>query len=47
MLVGDVAMGYGYKLGRAIRYSPQEGKITIQIYSENDQVVLRVRDTGL
>jgi len=38
--------GVGGKLGNAIRYTPQEGKITNQIYSENDQDVLRVRDTG-
>lgn len=34
-------------LGNAIRYTPQGGKIAVQVYAENDQVVLRVRDTGL
>jgi two-component system NtrC family sensor kinase len=34
-------------LDNAILYTPRGGKIAIQIYTENEQVVLQVRDTGI
>jgi len=37
----------GNLLENAIKYTPQGGKVCIDCQAENDQVILRVRDTGI
>ncbi|NDJ76918.1 MAG: hybrid sensor histidine kinase/response regulator [Chloroflexi bacterium] len=34
-------------LGNAIKYTPDEGKITLQAHSHNDTVLISVQDTGI
>ena len=34
-------------IGNAIKYTPEKGKVTIDLYSEQEEVIIKVKDSGI